>query len=377
MIRRKTTRGKNPSDSTIRILWGKAAGICEYRGCNEKLFYDETTAYEFNAAYIAHIVASSPDGPRGDINRSHLLSDKIENIMLLCDKHHRLIDIEDVQGHPEDLLLEMKREHEKNIEKVCNYLNTEKTQILNFVSPIKGNKVSISYIDTVKAILPQKQPFDQYGIIIDIKSAYPIQSYEYWEDLNRQLEYQFLTKVKAMYDNVGNVCISVFPLAPIPLIIELGVLFGDKTNVDIYQKTRVPNTWCWQSSELTNSFSVTKTISQIGKDVALVLSLTSTISDDRVTNIIKPDAVYRIIAEQQGVDCIKSEKDLCEFWHKYQQVCDEIFNKFGAGCKIHLFSAMPVSAAFEVGRRRMPGLHPPITIYDDNDGFKPTITIGG
>ena len=70
-------------------------------------------------------------------------------------------------------------------------MNTEKTQILNFVSPIKGNKVSISYIDTVKAILPQKQPFDQYGIIIDIKSAYPIQSYEYWEDLNRQLEYQF------------------------------------------------------------------------------------------------------------------------------------------------------------------------------------------
>lgn len=38
MTRRKTTRGKNPSDSTIRILWGKAAGICEYRGCNENYF---------------------------------------------------------------------------------------------------------------------------------------------------------------------------------------------------------------------------------------------------------------------------------------------------------------------------------------------------
>ena len=36
--------------------------------------------------------------------------------MLLCDKHHRLIDI-DVPGHPEDLLLEMKREHEKTLKK--------------------------------------------------------------------------------------------------------------------------------------------------------------------------------------------------------------------------------------------------------------------
>ena len=62
------------------------------------MFYDETTAWEFNAAYIAHIIASNPDGPRGDEIRSHQLSDKIENMMIMCDKHHRLIDREDVLG---------------------------------------------------------------------------------------------------------------------------------------------------------------------------------------------------------------------------------------------------------------------------------------
>lgn len=373
---KKSNRGSDPSDSAIRILWGKTSGICEYRGCYESLFYDNTTAYEFNAAYIAHIVASSPDGPRGDAVRSYELSDKIENIMLLCDKHHRLIDREDVAGHPEKLLLEMKHERERNIERVINYLKTDKTEIVNFISPIKGNIVNIIYNDTVKTVLSRKQPTSQYGKIIEIKSAFLIRSKEHWEDLNRQLEFEFLKKISSMYECIGRVHVSVFPLAPIPLIARLGELFGDKTTVDIYQKTRVPDTWNWQSSELTNQFISSKEIFSKGKEIALKLSLTSTIADNRVTSIFHPDAIFEISANRHGVDCIKSEEDLSAFWHVYQQTCDEIFNMFGGDSKIHLFPAIPVSAAFEVGRRRMPGLHPRITVYDDNDGFIPTITIG-
>ena len=371
-------RGPNPKESAVRILWGKAAGICEYRGCSEKLFYDDITAFEFNAAYIAHIVAAAPDGPRGDKIRSYQLSDKIENIMLLCDKHHRLIDIEDEKGHPEELLLEMKREHEKSIEEVCEYLNIEKTEIVNFSSSIKGNKVNIIYNDTVKkAVLHKKQPANQYGRIINIESVFPIGGSDYWKDLNNQLEYNFSTKIVPMYDHFVNIHMSVFTLAPIPLIIKLGSLFGDKTSVDIYQKTRVPDTWNWQANELTNNFDVSNQQIANGKDIALILSLTDTIADGRVTDFFQPNAIYRIVAKKQGVDCIKSEEDLSEFWHTYQRTCDEIINTFGLDCKVHLFSAIPVSAAFEVGRRHMPKLYPKLIIYDEYSGFKETISIGG
>lgn len=44
-------------------LWGKAAGRCEYEGCNERMWLDELTQFEFNVAYIAHIIADSPKGP--------------------------------------------------------------------------------------------------------------------------------------------------------------------------------------------------------------------------------------------------------------------------------------------------------------------------
>ena len=102
----------NISSANKYILWGKSGGRCQYRGCNKPLFIDTLTKSEFNQAYVAHIVADVPGGPRGDSERSDLLKDEISNLMLLCDEHHRLIDKKDVEGHPESLLLQMKkREH--------------------------------------------------------------------------------------------------------------------------------------------------------------------------------------------------------------------------------------------------------------------------
>jgi hypothetical protein len=50
---------------TIKLrLWAQAAGRCEYHGCNDRLWLDSVTKSEFNAAYIAHIVADEPGGPR-------------------------------------------------------------------------------------------------------------------------------------------------------------------------------------------------------------------------------------------------------------------------------------------------------------------------
>ena len=87
-------------EKTKLLLWGKAAGRCEYDGCNTLLYRDTTTAAEFNIAYIAHIIAASADGPRGDAVLSPQLKDNIDNLMLLCDTCHRRVDREDIAGHP-------------------------------------------------------------------------------------------------------------------------------------------------------------------------------------------------------------------------------------------------------------------------------------
>ncbi|WP_241776685.1 hypothetical protein [Bacillus pseudomycoides] len=129
-------------------LWGKAAGRCQYRGCNTPLWIDGLTKAEFNSAYLAHIIADKPDGPRGDVQLSPLLNKDISNIMLLCDVHHRLIDKKDVEGHPVKLLKEMKKEHEDRIELITEMDMDRKTHVVLFGtnigdhgSPLNKNSV--------------------------------------------------------------------------------------------------------------------------------------------------------------------------------------------------------------------------------------------
>ena len=152
---------------------------------------------------------------------------------------------------------------------------------------------------------------------------------------------------------------------------------GDKVPADIFQKTRTPDTWQWQAAEITNSFTIVKETLGCGNRIALALSLTADIAIKRITDVSSFDVIYFIKASRFGVDCINSIADLSAFWHAYQDVCDEIKNTYTSTNEIAVFPAIPVSAAFEVGRRYMPSVYPALTIYDDDDGFFKTLTIGG
>lgn len=373
-------RNKAPSDNTVRMLCGKAAGMCEFEGCNKRLFYDGVTLSKFNNAFVAHIVASSSNGPRGDKVLSPQLSDRLENLMLMCADHHKLIDESNTgpRDYPVERLKEMKRTHEEKIEKICNLFNVPKTEVVCFASPIKGvTAVNIDYGLAAKAVLPNKQPNSSYGINLYVKSVYPYDSKEYWDDCYRQLKYSFELYMGNPTIQRGDADFSVFPIAPIPLIIKLGELIGDKLSCDIYQKTRFPDTWKWQSEEKTNEFFVDVVKSGASNNiVALNISLTNDVQNERIVNVGEYDATYKIKARTAGVDCIQSKQDLSEFWHTYQSTLDEILNTYGSNCQIHLFPAMPVSAAFEVGRRYMKKTYPCITIFDENNGFFETLRLG-
>ena len=371
-----SNRGKSPSAFTVHMLCANSAGRCEFDGCNKYIFYDNITARKLNASNVAHIVAASPDGPRGDKTRSYLLSDKLENLMLLCPQHHKMID-DYVEDYPEELLLEMKKKHEDSIREMCDLIFVPKSERVIFFSPIKN--VSLTHIDnqlTAQALLPQKRPASTCGMNISIESAFDYNTSEYWSDIDNQLKRDFDRKIGNELDSDPNTIFSVFPLAPIPLIIKLGYLFMDKTNVDIYQKKRVPDTWKWIETRKTNSFSVNRIVVRAGSNIALIISLTAEINPKRVTDIVDADIIYIISAERIGVDAISSIDDLSDFWHVYQTVCDEIKNKECA-VETSVFPAIPVSAAFEIGRRYMPGIYPKLHIYDDYNGFCKTLTIGG
>ena len=345
----KNNRGKNPTTLTKLKLCARAGGRCQFEGCNKKLFIDEITLKEVNNSNIAHIVASSPEGPRGN-KSSYALSDDIENLMLMCLEHHKLID-DNPMEYTSEKLLNMKRQQEQKIEYLLDEVDYPQSEIIIFESKIKNqNDVKVDYKQAVEAVRSKgNNPASNHGVLITIET---------------------------LYKYSHNLRLSIFSIAPIPLIIKLGYLLGDKRKIDIFQKTREPDSWMWQSKRQSNTFIINKVSLNKGNKAAIIMSLTAEVDISRITNLIDVDIVYIIKAEKIGVDCIKSLEDLREFWKSYQNVCDLLKNKDSYE-DVSLFPAIPVSAAYEIGRRYMPKVFPKIHIFDECDGFFKTITIGG
>ena len=172
--------------------------------------------------------------------------------------------------------------------------------------------------------------------------------------------------------------LAVFPIAPIPIIAKLGELLGDKRTIDIFQKTREPDTWKWTCVDTTNTFIIERNERECGdpEKCAMIVSLTAEVAEKRVTSVYDAGIIYQIKASRYGVDCIQSCEDLKLFWKAFQKTCDYAVNQDHAK-SIAIFPAIPVSAAFEIGRRHMAGVHPSLTIYEDDNGFFSTLQIGG
>lgn len=93
------------SITVIKTLFGASPNVCSYRGCDEKL--TDPGWKEVNAE-IAHICGERPGAARYDPLMSDVERNGYDNLLLLCPKHHKLIDRLDPDGHPVELLREMK-----------------------------------------------------------------------------------------------------------------------------------------------------------------------------------------------------------------------------------------------------------------------------
>lgn len=367
------SRGKSPSEFTIRRLIANCAGNCEYPGCKERLFWDNVSNKEFNNSYIAHIIASNPNGPRGDKQLSHKLSAELSNLMLMCGTHHKLIDTQ-VETFPVRTLQKMKKDYEAKVERVLNALNKHETNIVTFKAKIKNQiDVYIEYKKVVDAVLNSYCPHDEYGISLDINSSFDYKTDNYWIDVKKQIDDFYKTSIVSIINRNPASHFSIFSIAPIPLLIYFGYLIGDKNTYDVFQYFRETESWQWLSDHQTNEFHFQEEKRKDGEKIALLLELSSPIKIEDISNYSKYKKILRIEAKEQNVNCIKSEKDLLCFWTLYQDVLNKVSRNKS---DIDLFPAIPTSTAIEIGRRYMPNVYPKINVFDNCDGFRKTLVIG-
>nr|VFK81115.1 MAG: hypothetical protein BECKSD772D_GA0070982_12264 [Candidatus Kentron sp. SD] len=100
----------SPKISTIKRLFAISGNQCAYPGgCTASLVVSTGTV----TGEIAHIKAASENGPRFDESQSEEERYGFNNLILLCGRHHTIIDTE-VSEYPVETLTEYKKAHEES-----------------------------------------------------------------------------------------------------------------------------------------------------------------------------------------------------------------------------------------------------------------------
>jgi len=104
-----------PSQKDLKILFQRSGNRCAFPDCKRILVHPESDLDDpVVLSEVAHIVARSPDGPRGEYPLPLEERDKYDNLILLCEEHHHIVDTQP-HTYTVERLRQMKSDHEKLI----------------------------------------------------------------------------------------------------------------------------------------------------------------------------------------------------------------------------------------------------------------------
>lgn len=158
--------------STIRRLDTLSGNECANPTCQKKLIAEDNISI---ISKICHIAAASKDGPRYDEEMTDDERRGFDNLILLCDEHHVMIDNKDNESlYPTSLLKKWKNDHEKKVlelissknllskyplalNKVINSIGKKMDEILDLseptVAPNTESKISFNHIIRYEPII--------------------------------------------------------------------------------------------------------------------------------------------------------------------------------------------------------------------------------
>jgi len=374
-------RGKRLTERAVQLIWHEAGGRCMFEGCGLDLGRTPLTTRLSQIAYLAHIVAADKDGPRGNAASSFQLSDDPENIMLMCDAHHRLIDRIDVESFPAVRLQAMRKKHVDLVRQRLDALAYPQTQGIAFLGNIAGVPSAPSERDMCDAMLDaQLSPLPTI--------AYPLRgthrddrvSATFWRHLLRE-HTPDLRELVRRFDGSHptaerHEALSVFPLTAVPLLVLCGRIIGEARPVNVFQFDPERASFRWDPShtpQAPNAFFLTLPADTSPcSDVLLTIELTaepdlSALPHDLTQGLAAGSLRHvRLRAKLPDGRCIRHPDDLTQFSQVARQALAVVQDTLRAQ-RIHLIGVSPASTLFRYGQLLRPGHHCTHVLYDRAD----------
>lgn len=344
-----------------RDLWVAAAGRCEFRGCCKPVNRDFLTKATCKVGEYAHIIADSPAGARGVPGESERLAADPGNLMLACFDCHARIDRDGKSNEfTAEQLRGMKREHEIRIERIYSATGVVESMPLVMSFPI-GAHVPVVEVRDIHYAMLTNSDFNRFptstAIHID-QSNFHLQDNDpdFWTNAQHALTQQYERLVLPELTARGGAAhLTIAAFAPIPMLMKLGALIGDKTPATILDLPA--EKWLWDTRdacpEPRYTFDVPTTLP---RQVSVVVSLSGRAQHPVGRTVVEFEAV----APGRGI--IRKEAHLLQFRTSFNAFLQHLF---AAGVRVvHIHPATPLSASIEIGRLLLPKTFEEVHVWE-------------
>ncbi len=373
-------KSRHVPDNTKLLLFVRAGGRCEFDGCNRYLLEHHLTRDDGNFAQMAHIYAFSPQGPRGEKPTANEDVHDVSNLMLLCPECHKLIDDRPDRYTVEELRIQ-KKAHEDRVFMLTEIQPDRHTVALALTARIGGRAVSVTVREMQEAVAPRYLgPRDV--VTIDLSDISDVPNERYWRTAAETIRRKATAVFEQCFSHGAARHVSVFALAPIPLLVHLGGCLSDKVPMTLYQRHRDTEGWRWKEGRDSATFDLRAL--RKGEDpraVALLLSLSGRVQpSDLPSEMDGRFSVYEVALANSAPtpDCLPTEESLREFRRLFRAAMRRLVADHCGLDRLHLFPAVPAPVAVAIGRDLMPKRDPTVLVYDyDNRarGFTPTLEV--
>lgn len=377
-LRKPASRDIKPK--TRLFLFVRAAGRCEFDGCNRNLLEHYPTFTPGIFAQMAHIWAFSATGPRGHEGVDPGELNHISNLILLCPACHKLVD-QDPDRYPVSVLREFKRAHEDRVHMLAETKPDRETLALRFIANIADHAIEVSHAEMQEAAAPRY--FNPREVLdIDLTAIADRASPAYWSLASSEIARR-LSGLHSRPREDGPVShISVFALAPIPLLVFLGSQLSNKVATSFFQRHRDTQSWKWKTGPQTAEFSwVRLRQGNDAKSVAVMYSLSGRIhQSDLPGSIDERFSVYELSlsSEPPNPRFLNTESDLGAFRAAHSDAIRALIASHEGLERLYVFPAVPAPVAVSMGWELLPKRDPSLLIFDSDKkqgGFQPTLEV--
>lgn len=346
----KNTRTQERAHIPVEVrrdLWVAAAGRCEFRGCCKPVDRDFLTGEKAFTGEHAHIVADSPGGARGVKGDSERLAKDVSNLMLACYECHARIDRHGKNNKfTTPQLQAMKREHEARIQRIYSANGVVESMPLLMTFPIAKHPTNIDVEQIHFAMLENSGykvfPLGKHIHINRSNFDFRDDDADFWPRADKVLSDQYTRHVEpALLERDGKMHLSIAGFAPIPMLMKLGALVGDKTRAHVMD---LPNDgWLWDTRDNCPEPKFTFSVpTSLPREVSVVVSISAMVTHPPGREVVE------FAAEAPDRFIIRKEAHLKAFRAQFDAFLQRLS---GAGVRVlYIYPATSLSASIEIGR---------------------------